>query len=320
MKFYASCIGVSLLALSVLTGCATTSSAAQRSGASPAMQQQARNELDSAWSLYKNHEFHRAIPNLLHLLSRYNDTSASIESRYLLGLCYYEVEGYKDAIELFQDYLQRAPQGKYAAESQHHIEKISIDYESRFPTDARLKTEIKRLENELAATPQSVTLKIKLANQYWKLGSYAQAGDLYAEIVKADPAFGRDQTFNERIELRSDGSYTLITPDEQSKRAIEKAPLVITNTNSFRSGRELLSPRRKYYVVSGQVVNRSDETMYGVQVFTTIYGFGNIVFDTNDYNVGRMYAGETRAFSFRFQNFRNIDDIAHFDCKVTYQR
>jgi tetratricopeptide (TPR) repeat protein len=284
------------------------------------LQQQAQNDLNDAWRLYENHHYHQAIPNLNHLLSRYPNTPSSIDGRYLLGLCYYEIEGYKDAIELFKDYLQWSPQGEYSVEARRHIQKISIAYESRFPTDARLKTEIKRLENELAAAPQSLTLKIQLADRYWNLGSYAQAGDLYVDIARADPAFGRNQTFTERVELHPDGSFTLITPNEQTRRAIEKDPLVIINTNSFRSGRDLLTRTRKYYVVSGQVVNRSRETMYGVQVFTTIYGFGNVVWDTRRYDVGRMYPGETRAFSFPFQNFRNIDDINHYDCKVSYQR
>jgi tetratricopeptide (TPR) repeat protein len=313
-------IGVILLSLSVLTGCATTSQSIQKSSSSALLQQQAQDELNSAWKKYNNRQYHEAIPNLLHLLSRYLDTPASIESRYLLALCYYQVEGYKDSIDLFNDYLKLAPQGKYAAESRQHIAKISIAYEAQFPSDTRTKSEITRLENELASTPQSVTLKIKLADQYWQLGSYAQAGDLYVNVVQADPAFRRNQTFNERIDLHDDGTFTLITPKEQTKRSIEKDPLVIINTNSFRSGRDILTATRKFYVVSGQVVNRSNETKYGAEVVTTIFGFGNVVWDTNSYNIAQIRPGETRAFSFRFQNFRNINDINNYECKVTYQR
>ena len=277
-------------------------------------------DLDTAWRLYRQKQYHEAIPNLLHLISRYPNTPASIESRYLLGLCYYKIEGYQDALILLNDYLKSAPEGKYATESMQLVDTIKITYESRFPSSTKLSAEIDALETELAKTPQSVTLRIQLADKYWMNGSYDEAARVYLEIAKADPAYTRDQTFNERIELRSDGSYTIITPDEQTKRAIDREPLVIVNTNSFHSGRDILTSTRKYYVVSGQVVNRSQETMYGVEVYTTIYGFGNVVWDTNQYNVGRMYPGETRAFSFRFENFRNIEDINHYDCKVNYQR
>ena len=318
MKFYA--LGIGLIFISTFSGCVTSSTGSNPSVRSPNFQQSAQQELSDAWRKYNRQQYHEAIANLLHLHSRYSGTSAGIESRHLLGLCYYQVDGFIDSIQSFKDYLRLAPQGKYAADSKRHIKEISIAYEAKFPSKNRLQSEIASLEKDLSASPQSVTTKLKLADRYWKLGSYARAADLYVAAAQSDPAITRDQTFNERIDLHADGTFTVISPSVQTEQAIEREPVIVTNTNSFKSGRDLFTQERKYYVVGGQVVNRSRETIYGVEVITTIYGFANAVWDTKQYRVGRMYPGETRAFSFRFQNFRNLDDINHYESKVTYQR
>jgi hypothetical protein len=60
--------------------------------------------------------------------------------------------------------------------------------------------------------------------------------------------------------------------------------------------------------------------LYGVQVFVTIYGFGNVVFDTSTINIGRLNPGETRAFSVRFSNFDNIENVRRHEAVGTFQR
>ena len=92
------------------------------------------------------------------------------------------------------------------------------------------------------------------------------------------------------------------------------------NTNAFQSGHDLLTREKLYYVVTGQVVNRGDSVLYGTELVVTIFGFGNVVLDTNTVSFGRMNPGEARAFSVRFSNFPNIDDIRRFEAVPTFQR
>lgn len=302
----------------LLTGCATSSST-RTASVSPGTQQEAQQLLADDWRLYENAEYHQAISSILHLLLRYPATNASVEARYLLGLCYESVEGYKDAMNLFRDYLAIAPDGEYAQPAKEHIQELVASYETRYPSEARLKQELATIDTKILDDPNSVVLRIQRANRTWSLGNYESAGRQYMEVIQRDPGFKNTQTFNERMELQSDGSFVIITPNVQADRDIAREPIAIRNLNAFKSGRDRRSQRRRFYVVSGQVHNRSDETHYGVEVYTTIFGFGNVVWDTGTYNVGRLYPGETRAFSFRFGDIHNIDAVHHHESKVTYQ-
>lgn len=315
-------IGLFFLLTATIFG-GTTSSADPLEPTPVLANREAQRDLKAARRLYDDRRYYEAIPKLLNLISRSRGTNAGTESHYVLGLCYSEIEGYKDAIVMFQKYLELAPKGKFAEDSLKQVKTLSIAYNAKFPSDASIKAEIKRLEDELINSPEppnSTDLKIQLADQYWVLGSYAQAGDLYVEIAKANPEFRSDQTFRERIDLHQDGTFTLITPDEQIRRAVEKEPLVIVNKNGFKTGRDTFKRTRQSYIVSGQIHNRSSERQHDVEVITTIYGFGNVIWDTKKNRIGRMNPGEIRAFSFKFQNFRNIEDLNRYTCEVTYKR
>lgn len=305
------------IVLPLLSGCATTSST---STASTSVQQQAQNDLSAAWRLHNKAQYHQAITNLLHLMSRFPDTDASIEARYVLGLCYQSVEGYKDALTLYSDYLNVAPDGQYSDDTRRRIQSLSFEYEKKFPSEKNLQRELAGLNQKIESDPDSVVLRMQRADRTWKLGNYESAGRQYLEILDRDPGFANTQLFRERMERQSDGSYIVITPNLLSERDVASQPIVVQNVNSFKTGRDRFSQQRRFYVVSGQVQNRSDETHYGVEVYTTIFGFGNVVWDTGVYNVGRLYPGETRAFSFRFNNIHNINDVNHHETKVTYQK
>jgi hypothetical protein len=114
--------------------------------------------------------------------------------------------------------------------------------------------------------------------------------------------------------------FAVITPAEVQRRAIERQPLSIINTSAFKSGEDLITRTPLYYVVTGMAVNRSDSVLYGVQVLVTIYGFGNVVYDTNTVTLGRLNPGEMRAFSVRFFNFPSIHRIHRYEAVGTFER
>jgi hypothetical protein len=120
--------------------------------------------------------------------------------------------------------------------------------------------------------------------------------------------------------LHDDNTYTVLTPDYVYQQDVDANPIVISNTHTFRSDGNRYQHPKKYYVVTGEVTNRSDQTIRNVELFTTIYGFGHIVYDTTNKRLGQMQPGETRAFSLRFQNFDNIDAVSYHESKVTFQR
>jgi hypothetical protein len=60
--------------------------------------------------------------------------------------------------------------------------------------------------------------------------------------------------------------------------------------------------------------------LYGVEVLITLYGQGNIVYDSRPWHVGRLNPGERRAFSVRFDQFETLENIQRFECVGSFQR
>jgi len=125
------------------------------------------------------------------------------------------------------------------------------------------------------------------------------------------------------MELGPDGQYTVLTPDEAERRQSAAEPLTVFNVQSFRSGRyrpDQYSYVDEYYNVAGQAVNRSEQALLDVSVIVTIYGLAGQVYDTQTVQLGRLKPGEVRAFSVRFSNFDNIENVHRHECTVTYSQ
>lgn len=264
--------------------------------------------------------YYEALPRLQQTIAKTPHGNASADARYLLGYTYYKIDDYRDAIESLHEYLTLAPQGKYAAEARALVTRLEKEYGARFPDHDDIERELATARNDAQKHPGSLEISSRLADLLWRHGNYTEAGALYMEIVRQFPEMKRDPLFSERIELRSDGSHTVLTPAEILRRGIERHPLSILNTASFRSGRDLITREALYYAVTGQVLNRSDTVLYGVEVHVTIYGYGTTVYDTATYRLGRLSPSETRAFSTRFSNFEHVNNIDRYECTVSYQR
>jgi len=260
------------------------------------------------------------IPRLLHTISKYPTTTAAIEARYWLGVAYYDIGGYRDAIDMFNDYLRLAPNGQYAANCATIVAQATTEYDKRFPSPEKLDEEIKKMAAQAQADPDNLEVGMQLAELLWKRGNYEEAGAIYKNNVDRNPEYAKNETVKSRIELLPNDEYIVLTPAEIQRRQVEAEPLAIINQSSFRSGEDLFTRTSRYYSVTGQVVNRSDSVLYGVQVIVTIYGVGNVVFDTTTVNIGRLNAGETRAFSVRMNNYDNVENINRYECVGTFQR
>lgn len=277
-------------------------------------------EVEEARRMIESGDTTVVIPHLLQIIAKYPNSKSSVDARYWLGVAYMEIKSYREAIEVFDEYLRLAPDGKFAEKSIQYTANLQDEYEKRYWTAEKLEVEIRRLTEALKADPNSTETQLKLADMLWKRGDYEYAGRLYSRVIKENPETASDPEVSTRIELLPSGGYIVLTPAEVQRREIERQPLAIINTASFKSGRDLITRENLYYVVSGQTVNRGDSVLYGVQVIVTIYGFGNMVYDTNTVNIGRLNPGEIRAFSVRFSNFQNIEDIHRFECVGTFER
>lgn len=286
----------------------------------------ADKQVEEARRMIEAGDYNVVIPRLLQVIQKYPYSDASMDARYWLAVTYYNIKSYRDAINLFEEYLHSSPHGRYAEESAQRIAELRKEYTQEFGSPEQLDTKIGELWEKVKQEPANYKLKWELADLLWKRGDYDMAGELYANIIEKYPTYATDVRLKDRIEFKPDGSYTLLTPEEKEKRAIEQEPLVITNLNDFRAGTDVGAAERSYYrqqnyyVVTGQAHNRGDSVLYGVQVNVTVYGFGNMIYDTSTVNIGRLNPGESRAFVVRSSIFDDIENVTRYEAVGTFQR
>jgi len=260
------------------------------------------------------------IPRLLHVISNAPKSGPAMDARYWLGVAYMKIDSYRDAMEMFQEYQRLAPDGPYAGKAAEHLGLLTKTYDEKYQTAEEMDAEVKALAAQVAANPNDVDVQMRFADTLWKRGDYDSAADVYYRLLKADPGLYSTAQLKDRIEQLPSGEFVVLTPSEVQRREAERQPLAVFNTASFRSGKDLLTREPLYYAVTGQVVNRGSSVLYGASVVITIYGFGSMVYDTNTIHIGRLNPGEVRAFSARFSNFDNIEEVSRFDCVATFER
>ncbi len=315
--------GIAVIHVLAFAGCVTSGTppapnAVGRGAAGDSVS--AQQELAQIERLLDRNEYSIAIPSLLQIMTKYPDTPAALDAEYFLAYTYQSIKSYREAIDLYNEYLRRAPEGQYAQASHEALAVLVEEYERNFWTAERLNEKIASLHGQLESDPGNVAWQMELAGLLWKRGDYEQAGQVYAAVIESNPAYYDDAIVRNRIERAAPGEYQVITPAEVQRRAIERQPLSIINTSSFKSGEDLITRTPLYYVVTGLAVNRSDSVLYGAQVLVTIYGFGNVVYDTNTVALGRLNPGEMRAFSVRFFNFPSINNIHRYETVASFER
>jgi len=125
------------------------------------------------------------------------------------------------------------------------------------------------------------------------------------------------------MERDASGNLVVLSPAKMEQRYRELEPLKIYNVSSFRSGRFEGWPataNERYYNVAGQAVNQSEQALADVSIVVTIYGLGQMVYDTQTVPIGSMRPGEVRAFNAQFSRFDNIYNITRHECTGTFRR
>lgn len=324
-----SLLGIVVAVTLMATGCAgPRTQEPAPAGAPPAGDGRAFNEaggarqLQAAQRMIKAGEYSQAIPRLVQVTNDFAGTAAATDAWYFLGVAYYEISGYSHAVEYFREYLGRAPEGRHAGEARTALETIANGTPRALVRQAD-DGQIEAARQRSAAAPDNLAHALDLANLLWEAGRYAEAGDVYRALMPRWPRLADDMTLRSRIERQADGTYLVLTPEVVSQRLAEAQPLILMNTASFTSGRETLmarSGRDIYYNVTGEALNRSSTALKDVRVFVTLYGLGSVVYDTQTVYIGPLAPGARRAFSVRFSNFENLDNVARYACEGTFER
>ena len=314
-------------AMATLTGCAATRALTSPTGASyrshTGMTDEgaAAQELDTARRRIDAGDYSTVLPKLQVVISRYPETRAAIDARYFTGVTFYRISGLSEALRYFNEYLALAPEGEYAEASTGYVRLINEELTKRFVPAEESAKRIAAAQAAITAEPDVLAHQLELADAYWTGGQYEEAGQVYSDVLAKWPNLADDATIRDRVRRESDGRIVVLSPGKVLDEVAQENPLVIFNTASFRSGRDTLmarSFRDIYYHVSGQVLNRGNRALQGVQVNVTIYGFGNLVYETQTVHIGTLQPQQARPFSVRFSEFDVIDNVARYECTGSY--
>jgi tetratricopeptide (TPR) repeat protein len=246
------------------------------------------------------------------------------EARFRLGQCYFHMRSYLEAGGQFQRYLSDYPNGAFAANSKQYLAELQEMEERALAQQERREREIrKRLEHWKAVAaddPRNAEALVEVGHALWDLEQYEEAARDYLRAMEIDPDVSYGKVLSQRLAFDEDGTVTVLTPEEIAQRDRERNPILVYNTYDYRGGGvDVLRSEWRWYIVTGQIVNRSNQTVRGVGVLVTIKDFAGHVLDSAEYRVGTVRPGQFRAFSVPFRNFENIYDIESYECEPIFE-
>lgn len=280
----------------------------------------ASRELATVKRMMKAGEYSLAIPKLQQIVDKYPGDASAVEAHYHLGEAYYNVGAFTSALDCLHEYEKLAPEGAYLENSRALVARLTGTAATAPPTEQ--EAQIAALEAAIAAAPEEMAPRLELAEMLWSLDQYDEAGRVYTELLQRWPRLETDVVIRRRMERDASGNLAVLSPAKMEQRYRELEPLKIYNVSSFRSGRFEGWPataNERYYNVAGQAVNQSEQALADVSIVVTIYGLGQMVYDTQTVPIGSMRPGEVRAFNAQFSRFDNIYNITRHECTGTFR-
>lgn len=278
----------------------------------------ASRELATARRMIKAGESSLVIPRLQSLVDTYPGDESALTARFFLGKAYYNVGAYTDAHRWLTEYVGLVPDSEFSEEGRQLLANMSGDGQSVVKVD-----DLADLAAAIDADPDALAPRLAYADALWEKGRYEEAGPVYDALLKRWPQLASDVAVSRRVERDGSGSLVVLSPGEMQRRYREAEPLRIYNVSSFRSGRFEGLPsvaREKFYNVAGQAVNQSESSLEDVRITVTIYGFGQMVYDTQTISLGSLRPREVRAFSAQFSRFDDIHNVQRHECVGSFRR
>lgn len=315
-----------LLAACALLGATVFSPSAwarEKSDRAPAGSAEAAKDLNVARKMIKAGNYSQAIPRLLKVLGEFSGTREAVDAHYYLGVAYDAIQDLRNAQLQLKQYLAQAPEGEYAADAAERLKQLGGALEEKFVAPAAVDQRLEAARQRAAAAPEEVGPQLEVADLLWQKEDFAGAGKIYAALLPKYPKLQDDMVLRQRMYRDDAGAWRVLDPETVIRQAADKDPLTIYNTTSFRSGRQegySRSFQAAKYNVTGQAMNRGSAALKDVDLIATIYGFGGKVFDTKTQRIGRLAPGESRPFSFVFENFDNIENVERYEVKGSFTR
>jgi hypothetical protein len=308
-------VGMALALAVSTTGCLT-----QRY----TLAQLSNGELSSAYGDMKDGRYGAAAAIYILVLQEESSGPAAEESRFRLGQCYFHMRSYLEAGTQFHRYLSDHPNGAFAANAKQYLAGLHEMEERERAQDKRREREIRRrLEHWKAVAkgePDNAEAAVQVGHALWDLNEYEAAAHEYVRGIELDEDVVYGKLLSQRISLNDDGTVTVLTPEEIAQLEKERNPIVVFNTYDYRGGDTgVLHAEPRWYIVTGQVVNGSSQTVRGVGVLVTIKDFAGHVLDSTEHHIGTVRPRQIRSFRVSFANFKNIYDIDRYECEPVFE-
>lgn len=220
-----------------------------------------------------------------------------------LAQAYLKMQIYHDSERTFTQYQREFPNGRFqelARASIARIHQSQDDRQQKLATDiASAQKEAERLKTDVSVRPTDADLRIALGNAYWKVGQYKSAGESYLKAIEINPKLRDNPLLLERLIFDINGNLIPVTnPEQRVALEHERQPLVLEDLHEFTSRGidDFFSSRRRFYMVTGTVRNRSTRPILGVQIEVTLYNALDRILEVGTASIGTLYPRESRPF------------------------
>ena len=178
----------------------------------------AKKELDTAKQMIDRGDTSVVIPRLIHLISKYPESTTAAEARYLLGVAYREVKSYRSAMDMFEEYLRLAPEGASAENARTQLADLANEYAQQYTSPEELDRRIAAVADRVSQAPRDLAARLDLADLLWQRGNYNESAQIYHDIAADHPEYAQDGTLASRVELLPSGGYVVLSPAEVQRR------------------------------------------------------------------------------------------------------
>lgn len=279
-----------------------------------------RPQLSRAHEAFEDGDYLLAASRYESLHDRFPEGPRKQQMLYRRGVALYSRWAYHEARNAFVDYLKDYPEGEYAADARHYLEKIEFHLGSNNPVAHEAleaaQTDLNALLALLKKHPTDGELLTRIGDAYYALGQYDDAGRYYERAVMADAVAKETLLKRQRMMVNAEGELVPVTPQELERIEREREPLVVFNTQSYvsRDTEDFNLDRTRFYNVTGMVRNQGSKLIRDVEVEVRFFNRARQMLDVDVVRVGSLAPNEIRSFRAEADKYDNLFNITDYAC------
>lgn len=255
------------------------------------------------------------------LSDRYPSTKRREDMIMNQAMALYKLKDYHDARNVYLNYLQEFPEGRYVEEARDRLDKINVFLTAgRRPSDRQIeqaKEDLAKLRALRKEYPYSPDIAYALGNLYYEMGDYEEAVRFYYEAQQLNAAYKEKELISQRMLINNQGEPVPMTREAQQQYLKNENPLVLFNLNDYKAsqqGQYITGNPDIYFCVTGLIRNQSDTIKRDVTIEVRFLNVNHEIQDVTYVRLGNLAPQEVRAFRATATKFDNIYNIAEYEC------